>query len=400
MSQPNQILPRLGTPDSYRAILTARDLTTFAGELPWSNIDWSRALDETSEASVVVPDAFGGVRCNVEFGDGVRPWRFGLRIERDDQEVWTGPITTIERPERDGIAADYVTVSAADISTWMSKRTSSQDLQFANADAGEVFKALVDEGAGQENLFDLQCPEFTTGFTMTRDVLAFDFEYIADLLSEIADSAVDYFVIGRYLVVYDAGDLGWFTQINGVKTRIADTDDPFGRYIFGLFTNDAYINRPGFTLDGAGQGNNIIIPGADSGEAGFRRFWQASDVDLNDGLLTMVDVNPLYRPQPGTPIEFDGVFQQRADSTLALRRDAPSTISGGKLSPNAPVSISGLLPGSLWQIDLADSGIGRLLDVQRLKRVDVSVTVDQSGAVIESVAPTLIPLGSDESQAA
>jgi hypothetical protein len=196
--------------------------------------------------------------------------------------------------------------------------------------------------------------------------------------------------------VYDVSDGGWFVVRDGAKKRLAPTSDPFGRYIYGLFTDEAYTSRPGFTIDGFAQGNNVIIPGADSGEAGFRRLWTASDVTLLDGVLTYVDVNPLYRPQSDGPIVADGVFQQRADTVLAMRRNAPVIFSGGILSPSAPVTVDTLFPGSLWAIDLAEVGVSQLLDVHRLKRVDVTVSAG-SGGIVEQVSPTLIPLGSDES---
>jgi hypothetical protein len=108
-----------------------------------------------------------------------------------------------------------------------------------------------------------------------------------------------------------------------------------------------------------------------------------------------VHVSSLYRPQSDGIIVDDAVFQQLADSNLAMRARPVVTLSGGQLSQSAPVKITDLLPGSLWAIDLADMGIAYLVDVQRLKRVDVSVSAD-NGSIIETVSPTLIPIGSDE----
>ena len=53
----------------------------------------------------------------------------------------------------------------------------------------------------------------------------------------------------------------------------------------------------------------------------------------------------------------------------------------------------------LWAMDLAEVGVGRMLDAQRLKRVDVEVSVS-SGGIVERVSPTLSPIGTDESQSA
>jgi hypothetical protein len=393
MANPNDVT--LGCADEYAAIITARDLETYAARLDWSEITWSRVLDDISEATVRVPDIFGGLRCNIELGTALVPWRFGLRIERNGSEVWSGPITAVERPERNGGGDDHVVVTAHDTMIWATKRTTNDFLSFTSEDAGVIFRTVLDAGMAPDNLMGLNCPEFDTGYLMTREVVPLDFEYTYDILSELAESAVDFFVLNGELAVFDIGDFGWWVLRDGVKTRIAPTADPFGRYIYGLFTDSAYETRPGYRIDGFQQGNNILIPGADSGEAGFRRFWQASDVISLDGLLTYVHVSSLYRPQSGGVIVTDAVFQQLADTNLALRSGPVVTLSGGSLSQSAPVRIEDLLPGSLWAIDLADAGIAYLLDVQRLKRVDVTVQAG-SGGIVERVAPTLIPIGSDE----
>lgn len=392
---------QLGCADEYTVIITARDLETYAAQVNFSGLTWSRVLDEISDASVQVPDVFGGLRCNIELGSSIVPWRFGLRIERNSELVWTGPITQIERPVIDGIGAEYVTITAQDKMAWMTKRTPLNTLEFDDVDAGSVFRSLIVEGTDVDNLFGLFCPVINTGYSLTRDVIPLDFEYIYDILDDLARSAVDWFVIGNELAVQnqtpDGYPAGWYVVRDGAQELLAPTSDTYGRYIFGMFIDGAWVNRPGYVIDGLSQANNIFVPGADSGEAGFRRYWTASDVDAQDGVLTYVDVNALYRPQEGTPITADAAFQERADTILALRGNPPVIISGGVLGERAPIEIGYMFPGSLWAIDLGDHGISQLVDVQRLKRVDVSVQVTDSG-VLEQVTPTLIPLGTDESE--
>ncbi len=392
----------IGCPEEYSVIITARDCATYAGSIEnWSQFSWSRTLDDISECSITVPDVLGGLRCNIEMGDSLVPWRYGIRIERNGALVWCGPITTITRPTREGGAgADYVTITALDKLAWTQKRTQTTDLIFSNQDAGTVFKSVLDDAMFFDNLPGLYCPTFATGYSMTREVLALNFEYAYDTLQDLAHSAVDYFMFGDKLAVQDQSSdgfpRGWYViDDDGLQVPLAPTPDPYGRYLFGTFTDEAWISRPGWNIDGMGQGNDIFVPGTDSGEAGFRRYWTASDVSLLDGLLTYVDVNSLYRPQADTVITADGVFQERADSLLALRRNAPIVISGGSLGEAAPISLDYMFPGSIWAIDLAEHGLSQLLTVQRLKRVDVSVSKSESG-LVETVSPTLIPLGTDE----
>ena len=398
MANPNIV--ELGCAEEYTVIVTARDLVTYAAELSWSSISWSRVLDEVSTASVTIPDVFGGLRCNIEFGDTIVPWRFGLRIERNGSEVWSGPITSITRPERDGAGTDYVEIMASDIMMWMAKRTTTASQLYTDRDGGVVFKGVLDDATQFDNLFDLRCPTFATGFTMTREILALDFEYSLDILSELANSAVDYFVLGKELVVYDVSDAGWFVLRDGVKTRIAATDDPFGRYIYGLFTDDAYVARPGFTIDGMSQANNVFVPGADSGEAGFRLYWQASNVDLNYGLLSHVDVSSLYRPSSDGPIIADAVFQEQADSILALRDGwltmPPSTLLDTLLLANqfSPVG-SPLGPQGVAMPEHADSVLDFVIDDDTLQ----SILQESDGEVKSMSAALLVAVNlTDETQ--
>lgn len=394
MINPNT--PVLGCLEECQVFLTAADLETIAGEVAFSHVSYSYVLDDISEASITVPDVLGGLRCNIEFGDTIRPWRFGIRIECNGSLVWSGPIIDIERPEGDNGGADYVEIFAKDEMVRTQKRVTLEYLDFDDVDAGEMFKTVLDAGMSIWNPASLDCPEFQTGFLMEREVVPLNFEYTYDILSELADSAIDYFVMNNELCVYDAVDFGWYVLRDGVKRRIAPTTDPYGRYIYGLFTAESFVKRPGFRISGMEQGNQIYVPGADSGEAGFRRYWEASDINLLDGPLVHVDVSSLYRASASGPIGSDGVFQQRADSVLALRSQAVVTVSGGTLSEDAPVRIADLFPGSLWAIDLGEAGLSDLVTVQRLKRVDVDISVSDSGYV-QDVKPTLIPIGSDES---
>lgn len=391
----------IGCPNEYTVIITARDCETYAATVEWSDLSWSRVLDDVSTASVKVPDVTGGLRCNIELGDALVPWRYGIRIERDSQEVWAGPIVGINRGARASDSDDYVTINASDKMVWTQKRTPSQDLDFVNVDGGIIFKQVLDDAMRYDNVPKLYCPEFRTGYAMTREILALNFEYQFDVLMDLAKSCVDFFMIGGKLAVQNQSTTGfpagWYVVDNGRHRRLEQTPDPYGRYIFGLFTDEAWISRPGFDINGMSQGNDIFVPGADSGEEGFRRYWSASDVDPLDGLLTYVDVNSLYRPSTAAIITHDAVFQERADSLLALRKNAPIVLSGGSLAQDAPISVDTLFPGSLWSIDLAEHGLSQLLTIQRLKRVDVSVSKSADG-LTETISPTLIPLGTDESE--
>lgn len=319
---------------------------------------------------------------------------------------WVGPITQVARPSRTDAGADYTEIRAMDKSAWLLRRTLPEDLATVagGSDAGALFKALIELAVLADNEFGLYCPTFTAGATLSRQFYTRSFEYVFDMITDLANSAVDWFVIGQDLAVesraLDGLPRGWFIQDGGVERRqLAYTPDEYGRYIFGLFTDQAWTQRPGWTKDGMSQGNFVVTPGGDSGETGFRRFWTADGTDADTGLLTWVDVNPLYQADPDGVITGaeEEAFQARADSTLALRQEAPLSLTGGSLSQDAPVTRDRLFPGSLWAIDLAEPGFSRLATIQRLKRIDMQFAQSRAG-LSETVSPTLIPLGTDESE--
>ena len=116
---------RLGCAENYEVFITRNDAVTMEPEIVdavgFSKVQWTRALDDISTASVTIPDRLGGVRCCTPLG-GLVPWRFGLRIERDGQLVWEGPVVQLRR-ERGDISA--ITVTANDQLARFRKRFAS-----------------------------------------------------------------------------------------------------------------------------------------------------------------------------------------------------------------------------------------------------------------------------------
>jgi len=390
----------IGCLEEYTVIITGRDLESFAAELKFSELTWTRSLDEISSCTVTVPDRLGGLRCVIELGGALVPWRFGIRIERNGQLVWTGPITGVTRNPRGGPGDDSITIRAQDKMAWMKKRVPTDYQLYTLVDAGTVFKEVLEQGTAQDNVFNLECPSFVTGWTVTREIVPTDFEYVSDTLDDLAKSAVDWFMFAGNLVVLESpGGIGeaWVTIRNGQKVQFAPTQASCGRYVFGLFTDDAWTTRPGYDFDGDSQANVIYVPGGDFGEAGFRAFWSAAAPNLVDGVLTHVEVNSLYRPSDGLPVD-STIFQRNADSLLAARRTTPVILSGGQINQRAPVRVDQLITGCIWGVDLAEKNIAQLLTVQRLKSVSFNVSVSSDG-LTEQIAPTLIPIGSCETGA-
>ena len=59
--------------EEYAVFVTGNDYRTRIDAIACESIQWSRMLDEASEASITVPDRFTGLRCLSDVG-GLQPW--------------------------------------------------------------------------------------------------------------------------------------------------------------------------------------------------------------------------------------------------------------------------------------------------------------------------------------
>lgn len=379
---------RLGCADSYTVWVTDNDYATTIDEFRWSSISWERVLDDVSEARVVIPDELGGVQCVARLG-GLEPWAYGILIERNDQEVWRGPVRNVQRQ------GNTIVISAADSLCRMQKRFAIRDLvvPYSNADAGLIFADILNIHARQAaDRWVIDCPKFVVNVPVTRTLRPRQGKMAWDLLSELLDSAVDAYMMNGVLYVWEPNG-GWQYKDQIKRTVPGPYNDAF-ELVYGTFTEESFAARPNWALDGAGQGNFVLSATTDTGELGFRQFEVAEDVASQEtyGVLDLPDPNPLEVPEDQAPAETSLALKARAASLLRLRSMAPVVMEGGSLSQHAPIDIDNLRPGALWVSDIYDSGFGQLLSVTRLRRVSVAVTL-KDGGVDEVVSPTLYPPG-------
>lgn len=387
----------LGCPNEYAAFITDNTYRNRLEVVRFSSLEWERVLDEISSASVTLPDALGGPDCCARLG-GIRTWRYGLLIERDSEEVWQGPITTIRR-YRDA-SGDGLRLTASDVWARMRKRLVTRGpgiTSFSAEDSGVVLQAIVNEMAHlSSDPFELRCPEFTTGALMSRDYDPFDFELAWPAMQEILNSSADAYVQNGVMHVWRPG-VGWIYSTPGpvgepVSVIVEGDYTSTSELYYSLFTEESWTSQPEWSISGDAEANAVWVPGADASDTG--QFWYAQDLESQQeaGVLDFVDDEipaELLEEEPAIP---EIIFQRHADSLLALRHIAPAVVEGGALSQKAPVAINDLRPGSLWFLDVFDACYGQLLAGARLKRVKVDVSVGNDG-LTETVKPTLQPPG-------
>ena len=294
-----------------------------------------------------------------------------------------------------------MSVSAHDILARYKKRlvTDTVSYVYTNEDAGRILGGVIYSSAHGFDAWRMPTPSVLTGTAMSREIKARDFELAWDVLKDLFDAAIDAWVYNGALIVFEPS-IGWrHLTVDGETVTLPGPYNDVGELVYGLFTDEAFQRRPGWSINGMAQSNRGWVPGGDSGEAGFRRYWTASadpTIWELDGVLDIVDVDSLHRASDDdTPVE-DTVFQRHADSLVAARAIAPAVITGGTLAEGAPVDVVNLRPGSLWSLDIHDAGRPQLLQIARLKAVDVEVSVDREAGLVESITPTLVPVGFTE----
>ncbi|MCD6056573.1 MAG: hypothetical protein K0R44_45 [Thermomicrobiales bacterium] len=394
MARGSKNRPVLGCASEYEAIITGNDYETRIDAVRWSNITWERVLDEISTASVVVPDEWGGVACCAKYG-GLKPWRYGMTIERDGMPVWKGPVTSVARSD------GRITISCSDTFSRFRKRlaTRTESLRFVSNDVGQMFAYILNVSARvPTDAFVFNVPQPAVGVAITRNVVAREFNYAWDVVEDLLDSSIDAYVLAGVPVVFQP-NVGWLfigplNEQYYLNTEQAAAVTSGGDTVYGMFTQEAFTEIPQWTINGMAQANTGWAPGADSGQGGFRKFWTAQiDDDLPyDSVLDIVETAELYRAGEGEVEPDDSAFQRRVDSLVALRAIAPAVIDSVSLSAEAPVNVENLRPGSIWTMDVFDACWGQLLAAGRVKRVRGSVQAGED----EKIAVTLQPLGYTE----
>lgn len=340
----------LGCAASYQVAIMDRDGDRQLGELvDVSALDYTRVLDDTSTAKVVVP--FQGPDC-CKLLSGVNDWCNQLAVWRNtDTLVWQGPITYLDYGRDDTI------IDASDITAWLFKRRIRELLDFTAtgegaADLVAIAERLVRHGLAPDDPgvvdFLLTVASGVTGQRQYKPNSA----YVGDALAELARTGIDFVAIGRRLIL--AGEIP-------IATLAGFSDDDFLGEIRVIKDGRAAVTDA--TVVGKGTIGRASTAGA-------------------CGLLEVLVNEEEILDQDSTDVE--------ARSLVAGGYPTPLIVhvpDGSQLAPNAPVGINDLIPGV--QVPVTTSQTCRVVAANlRLQRLSVSY-----GDAGEAVRVTLVPAG-------
>ena len=324
-----------------------------------TNLSWDRRLDDVAEAECTI-NLTGDVNftcceCLAE----AEPWCHELHIWRNGEEVFVGPIQSIE------YEFNSATVRAKDSLAWMGVRIPPVDINFVgtSTDLTDIAIFLINTAFAEEvnacepnNLYTQ-----LTGYEF--DFFASKFEQTAlEILRDLGDAGLNFTTLGRTIVL--TGDSTPLTPL--------------------ILLNDEHI-MGGLTIrkDGNLLGNRYYVHF--DGDGGLPASGEAADFYCYGPVERIISPDGISNGTHAGDI---------ADIYVNAAGIAPRTIEmtpGAKLSPDTPWTINEMVPGA--RVDVAVTKFClNLTQSFILTGIEVGYTPTEG----ESVGITLTPLNDVE----
>lgn len=297
------------------------------------DVTWARIINDASTAQVVI--GVSGENCCAELAN-VRAWRQWLLIFRNEQQVWSGPIVSVDW------SFDRVTVNATDLIGLLDRRVPHQSLSYTDTDLTIIAEDLVEDGLAPDDpghAVTIVGPALVTGGRSYQQNIG----QTADHLRDLADTGIDFTAVGTNIVVLPED----FCDVVG---RLSDEDLPEGVTV---------------TEDGAALATRWVVAGADdTSTTGVDIVGTAGGIDPYYGLLEV------YVEQ--TTISTQAAADQAAAARLKVSTTATVIDTQSvTLSPNANVDVLSLVPG--WCVVITTSATCRDIS-QQLKITGLQVS--------------------------
>lgn len=305
------------------------------------DVAWTRVLDDTSQATATL--ASTDPACCAQLGH-IRAWRHRLDIWRGETLTWSGPIISPEW------TTASTAVTAVDVLGWLDRRVPHVPRRFTDADLADIAAWLIRDGYAPDD------PGHTVRIMAPSRVRG-DREYHRDIgqtgdhLRDLADTGLDYTAVAGQILLLPED---WSARVGA----LSDDDFPDGLEV---------------VEDGAALATRWIVHGADDVRAetgGHHQYY---------GLLEQA-------------VEETSILDTRSALSAArsrLRASIPVPVwidsSATTLAPDAPVSVTDLVPG--WCLDITTRRTCRELR-QSMKIVGVRV---QDSAQGEQISVQLLP---------
>lgn len=381
---------QLGCPRGYRVELVFVQVQDDTGAalpapVPWggemlqgvTRVTWGREVNGVSEAVITVGGTPDRTPCCEQIGK-IQPGMYEVRLWRDNEMVWEGPITEDVETTR---GEPYV-IHARDVLSWFEGDDGRPNLYTLNYTSDDP--VVIAEDIIRRNLTDTWA--VPNDYPMVLDAIhtelvgetvnyqpGLNVEYLLTILDDLTDLGLSYTAFGRS--IYLTGGTTAATPVMAQLTQ-EHIDSPVS------------ITQAGDELGNVGIG---VRPDAD-------------DSDLPPDVFIYGNPSSPYRPH----YRVVDVHKWANDTTAArVARQATSgrevpplvvTMGGNaKLWPHAPIQINEIIPG--WtRVDFMTAGRGTEGICKRLRQPAqfASLNVDWVPG-LERVQVAMVPVGTPTS---
>lgn len=315
-----------------------------------TEVNWSRVLDDVSDASVTLKTA--GEGCCGELSK-VDHWNTEMLVfvrnkQNDEQQiVWRGPCMI---PEYD---RDQVVVTALDHLVWLQNRIIELDQTFTNEDVSDIFIAIATYAYTKDPTYTppYEFMRYATGQTQDRQVSADQLRMTWSVAQELLSQGLDVTTYGKRILV---------GRPDFKPVRLRDTD---------------VIGKPNVQKDGKSFTNRVVgnasrdivgiyPPGPPGGQFGYPLIESVlSDTQIIDQPSADAAVKERYT------FAAKGVRRVDSDGPLILR-------------PTSSINPRTLLAGQLFNYS-ADETCYSATETLRLGKLSVKVTAGREVAQID-----------------
>jgi hypothetical protein len=310
----------LGCPEGYAVEVMGRGGRDTVARLAPSevvSVRWDRHLSATSGAVVEVrprsAECAGAVA-------GLIPWAHEMRIWRDADPVWAGPVTDVADN------GEAVTVTCRDLTGWLPRRIVHEGYDFAKMpmDISTVADVMISDAYAPADPDAIRwIRRFDTGITVARAVAPESVMADADL-SDLVRLGLEWTVVGRRIMLFGGSAM-----------------PPHGARLNRLAAND-FTGPQGVVRTGEPTVTRAVVQGG-----GVRGV--AGGVDPVLGLHERLDT------QTAVTTGWDAEVAANA----ALYPAAGVLLAGGDLGlvPFAPVTVPELVPGVSCPVSAAGAAL-------------------------------------------
>jgi hypothetical protein len=356
----------------YQCLAMTRGLGEIVTMLPFSQVEWARVLDETSNATLTIdgvanPRALA--RCCAALSS-LEPEEHELAIYRNGWRVWSGPITDMSFP------AEQCVIQASDLSWWLSARTIHENINSVQIDLVNILVAYIQDAMSVDNSAGLRTRVLALAAQLgDRLVESKDHQLAADVIGELARTGVDWTTLDREIL------------LGPLQPQPA----PFaGATPYPTLIDANFRVQPTILVSGSQGGNCFYVNGPPNG-AGDLIFGEYgpefpatddhvaqpaapdyAEIEEQFGRIERVVTESRILDQPG--------IDANAKTRYELLKRPLVYISDGALLPTTPIPMEKLLPGSLVNVHL--SNVCRVIaEAYRIKSVKVQGNSDGSETV-------------------